>query len=290
MKVSTHNGIFHADEVMAIAILRLAIGDFQVIRSRDPLILANADILVDVGGQYEPEMGKFDHHQRGGAGTRPNEVPYASAGLIWKHYGEKAVAAMGLTQVNAIVDAVDTALIQPIDARDNGIGDRRDSPVSSTISMLVPKWPNDNDAAINQAFQLAVDFAKEILSSIIRAEAGRIEAAQKVAQVSQLQGSILVCTEPVPWAEMVKDNDEILFVVQPHRDGKSAVCLTVAKERGSFTPRKPLPERWAGLSGDALCQATGIQGAVFCHSARFMAVADSMDVALKMATIAAQVD
>ncbi len=68
MRVATHPGGFHADDVFAIAALRLVHGDLEVVRSRDPEVLAAADLRVDVGGRYAPATGDFDHHQRGGAG------------------------------------------------------------------------------------------------------------------------------------------------------------------------------------------------------------------------------
>ena len=37
----------------------------EIIRSRDPAVIDSADIVVDVGGTYEPEKNRFDHHQRG---------------------------------------------------------------------------------------------------------------------------------------------------------------------------------------------------------------------------------
>lgn len=34
-------------------------------RSRDPAVLGDCDVVVDVGGVYEPANNRFDHHQRG---------------------------------------------------------------------------------------------------------------------------------------------------------------------------------------------------------------------------------
>lgn len=64
-KVITHAGAFHADEVLAIAILR----HFGVVAPVDrkfqvtPEELADPEILVlDVAQKFEPELGNFDHH------------------------------------------------------------------------------------------------------------------------------------------------------------------------------------------------------------------------------------
>src|SRR5579863_9180565 len=91
MKVATHSGVFHADDVIAYLILRRA-GQIDgipghFVRTRDQSIIDAADIVFDVGAVYDPDKGRYDHHQRGGAGTRSNGVPYAAAGLIWRHFG-----------------------------------------------------------------------------------------------------------------------------------------------------------------------------------------------------------
>ena len=39
--------------------------DAPVVRTRDPAVLADLDIIVDVGGVYDPETHRYDHHQRG---------------------------------------------------------------------------------------------------------------------------------------------------------------------------------------------------------------------------------
>lgn len=65
-KIITHAGNFHADEVLSVALLR-AIGiraplyrQFQV----SPEDLTDPTVIVlDMGGEYNPELGSFDHHQ-----------------------------------------------------------------------------------------------------------------------------------------------------------------------------------------------------------------------------------
>src|SRR3712207_1683731 len=87
LKVATHPGNFHADDVFAVAVLSLAEGPLEIVRTRDAEALDAADARVDVGGKSDPETGDYDHHQRGGAGERPNGIRYASFGLVWKQYG-----------------------------------------------------------------------------------------------------------------------------------------------------------------------------------------------------------
>ncbi|HTV22787.1 MAG TPA: MYG1 family protein, partial [Polyangiaceae bacterium] len=65
LRVATHSGPFHADEVFACALRRVFLCQpVEVVRTRDLAVIAEVDLAVDVGGEYEPARGRFDHHQR----------------------------------------------------------------------------------------------------------------------------------------------------------------------------------------------------------------------------------
>lgn len=38
--------------------------DAEIIRTRDPALLAECDVVVDVGGEFDPKRHRYDHHQR----------------------------------------------------------------------------------------------------------------------------------------------------------------------------------------------------------------------------------
>ena len=62
--IGTHSGTFHADESLACFML-LKTKQFagsQIVRTRDPAVLEKCDVIVDVGGTYEPEKHRYDHH------------------------------------------------------------------------------------------------------------------------------------------------------------------------------------------------------------------------------------
>src|SRR4051812_5273225 len=94
MLIVTHGGKFHADDAWAVAVLHILFPDADIVRTRDPAIIATADFAVDVGGVWNPATGRFDHHQKGFDGARGSGVPYASAGLVWREYGARCVAAL----------------------------------------------------------------------------------------------------------------------------------------------------------------------------------------------------
>jgi uncharacterized UPF0160 family protein len=60
----------------------------------------------------------------------------------------------------------------------------------------------------------------------------------------------------------------------------------VPKDFFTYENRKKLPESWGGKSGEELTKVTGVEGSVFCHNARFMAVNKTKEGILKMAEIA----
>lgn len=65
-KVITHNGIFHADDVMSIALIKEQVGEIPVERTRN---ISTDDIndpevwVVDVGLEFNHELNNYDHHQ-----------------------------------------------------------------------------------------------------------------------------------------------------------------------------------------------------------------------------------
>ena len=51
MKIVTHSGRFHADEVFSCAALSMVFsGDVEIARSREPKAWETGDIVLDVGG------------------------------------------------------------------------------------------------------------------------------------------------------------------------------------------------------------------------------------------------
>src|SRR4051794_8844262 len=115
MRVATHDGSFHADEVFALAALSLLGEPLEIVRTRDRDVIAACDVRVDVGFRADPATGDFDHHQREGAGERPGGVRYASFGLVWREYGARLCGGD-----EAVAERVDRSLVQAVDANDTG--------------------------------------------------------------------------------------------------------------------------------------------------------------------------
>jgi uncharacterized UPF0160 family protein len=283
--IVTHNGNFHADDVFSIAALKCVFPTFNLVRTRDLALIAEADIVIDVGGEYKAESGRFDHHQRGGAGERENGIPYSSFGLIWKKYG------LAICQNNQeVANAVDAELVSTIDAIDCGHVKAVSQGISltQTISMFNPTWQENSH--FDACFDEAVDFALRVLTRFIASASGGINAKDIVAKAIENAEDprVIVLAQYTPWKRTVHAlSKEALYMIYPSNSGQWRI-QTVPVEPGSFDDRKPLPKEWAGLSDKALIAVTGIDDAMFCHNGLFIAGAESFESTMKMASIALQ--
>jgi uncharacterized UPF0160 family protein len=283
--IVTHNGNFHADDVFSIAALKSIFPSITLVRTRDLAVISDADIVIDVGGEYDPESGRFDHHQRGGAGERENGIPYSSFGLMWNKYG------VDICQGNQdVANAVDAGLVSTIDAIDCGHveGVYDGISLSQTISMFNPTWQEDKHFDV--CFDEAVEFASRVLSRFIAAASGGINAKTIVAKAIEnaQDPRVIVLDKYTPWKKTVHAlTDKALYVIYPSQSGEWRI-QTVPVEPGSFEDKKPLPKEWAGLSDKALQQVTGINDAMFCHNGLFIAGAKSFESTMHMAAIALQ--
>lgn len=289
--IATHNGNFHADDVFSIAALKHIFPTFTLIRTRDLAVIAQADIVIDVGGEYDAQAGRFDHHQRGGAGERENGVPYSSFGLIWQKYGVEICAGN-----QEVANAVDAGLVSTIDAIDCGYVDgvakgvNQGISLSQTISMFNPTWQEDSH--FDSCFDEAVDFASRVLTRFVASANGGISAKVIVAKAidNADDARVIVLDKYTPWKRTVHAlSTEALYMIYPSQSGQWRI-QTVPVEPGSFEDRKSLPKEWAGLSDQALKDVTGIDDAMFCHNGLFIAGAESFASTMKMAEMALQAE
>jgi uncharacterized UPF0160 family protein len=291
MRVATHPGTFHADDVFAVAALRLAHPDeaIEVVRTRDAAIQDAADARIDVGGRSDPERGDFDHHQKGGAGERLNGIRYASFGLVWRHVGELVAGSAEAAR------AIDERLVQGVDANDTGqtimeslVDGVRPMTVSGVVAALNPSWdealtPDEEDARFAQA----VDLAQRILEREVAGAAAFDRARRLVADaIARAEDPRLIeLDRNMPWREtVVSSSPEALYVMYPKSDGWGLQAVPVAA--GSFDNRLDLPAEWAGLTGAELAAATGVDDAIFAHAARFYASAGSREGITALARLA----
>jgi len=286
----THNGSFHADDIFACATLALMLEkqneSFEVVRTRDEAIIASGNYVFDVGGEYNEEKNRFDHHQVGGAGKRNSGIEYASFGLVWKKFGA------GLCGSSAVAEIIEKKLVQPIDAGDNGMDlvtplnkDIKPYFIHNVFGAFRPSWKNSNEETLLAGFWECVKIATNILqreiilSQDIVEVKGKVDTLYKKSEDKQ----ILILEEKYPWHEQVSLYPEPVFVVFPRSNDNTWGAEGVPASSFSFERRKKFPASWAGLRDEELQKTSGVSDAVFCHRGLFMAVAKSKEGALKLA-------
>lgn len=295
VKLVTHDGGFHADDVFAAATLilyfRLNKRGVSVSRTRDTDAIRKADIVFDVGGVYDQEKNRFDHHQEGGAGVRESGVPYAAFGLVWLKYG----AAVAGGEKNA--KEIDKYFVQNIDAVDNGVDtyssvreDLKPITIQNLFGSFVPTWLEDQ-SSVDKSFDRVVLFAVKVLERKIAETKAAILLNQTVKQTYERAGDkkVIVLNEPFGRVGIVGSlsaYSDVLYAVYPQGDRKSWRLVALRDDLGSFKNRKSLPESWRGKGGEELQSITGVDDAKFVHNSGFLAGAKTREGALALAELA----
>lgn len=288
MIIATHNGKFHADDVFGAALLKKLYPEAEILRSRDEEKLKEADIVFDVGAIYDPGQQRFDHHQQG-APKRPNGITYSAFGLLWKEYGLQYCDAD-----QELWRRIDEALIQFIDARDNGdelyvLNEKNVPPYSvSDVLSLVNPLSNDEAESFDGQFLKAVELATFILDRLkatIKDEMEN-EAYFAHAYASSSDKRFAVLDKYISVTGIAEKYPELLFVVFPSEANDQWTLMTVRVSPATFEMRKPLPEAWASLRNEELAAVTGVPDAVFCHTKRFVAAARSKEGTLQLLQLA----
>lgn len=310
IRIGVHNGGFQADEVAALAILMELIEllggqyEWQRVDRADQETLDSMDVLLDVGREFDPRRGRFDHHQPGGTGYRWNrheqlDVPFSACGLLWQACGLFLTGeADSPEQEPPGFSKVDWELIRGIDNSDNGgimpngfgfkdaRGRQHQVPGSAMhFSKIIGQFnADDGYESLQQEenFRTALSVAQPIIATTIKVARKAVREKPLVFKALQAaKNGIAVMPKGVRWQDHIfgaPGRYNVKVVLQPNGSGCG---LTVLKWANQSRPRAP--QSWRGLEGDALQQASGLEGLVFCHNSGELLVAKDQATALKAA-------
>ena len=266
--VVTHSGSFHTDDVAAYSLIRVVYDRrARVIRTRDKKLFATGDIVIDVGGIFDPEKRRFDHHQESYKGT------LSSAGMVlnWLEEIGKISPSDGQRLRDEMFDY--------IDAIDIGAYNRPEG--VPTIGGFVDAFNNlaDTEEERLEMFKKASDVMVQVLKGILAGYAQDTAAYATVkAEMDEAKSEgrrALFFDEYVSWKNayfaLGGETHPTEFVIFPGSDHNWKV-VAIPPRLGDFAQKVSLPESWAGLVDEALSDVIGVQGAVFCHKSRFLAV------------------
>jgi uncharacterized UPF0160 family protein len=315
--IGTHSGTFQADEAMGVWMLR-QLADYRnskIVRTRDDNVLKDLDIVLDVGGVYNHEIKRYDHHQRDyDEYFTPGRCTKLSAsGLIYRHYGKELLRTHypSLSEQDldwAFVKIYDS-LLEALDAIDTGVEPAnsllyKDSTgLSKRVGRLNPRWnevlEDGAEPDPDQRFQLASDLCgqdfMDVMVQIIESDLpARTIVEQAVLDRFKVHESgEVICfpTGGLPWRghlyELEKQHNldkEIKFVLYTDQAGMWRV-QAVTVEGKAFENRLSLPQAWRGVRDKDLSQVAGIPGCTFCHASGFIGGNETYEGALEMAKV-----
>jgi uncharacterized UPF0160 family protein len=292
--IGTHDVVPHADDVFGVAIILMFFPNAKVIRTRSQQKLAKCNVRVDVGGKYSPPTD-FDHHQLGFNAARTDGRVYASTGLVAEHFWTS------FTTDRRVFDRIDDVLFSFIDAVDSGvetysrIQPYRPYDLHSVLSNFIPSSTRlkglnkaEQRKLYDEGFMRAVEFAQNIIKVEIEKARDWVrdqELVERAIQTSKKNNPRLVILKrSAAWGKAVSElAPEALFVISRDEVARDWRLQTVPIPGERFSSKQLLPREWAGLRGKELTAVTGIEGSIFCHSARFLAIARTKEAILEMA-------
>lgn len=316
--LGTHSGKFHCDEAFGTYMLRLLYPGLEVVRTRDERLLAECDIVIDVGAVYDHGRRRYDHHQKSFGHSMSTLAPDAkwttklsSAGLVYFHYGRDVLSALiaddvSDTELNSIYAKVYETFVQEVDAIDNGVPVCEGQPrysvhtgLSSRVDGFNKKWNHVGEFDEADAFERAVELiGSEFEETVLYAHKTWWPARSIVLDAldkrfeTHRSGRVLEFGAPCPWKEhyfALEDqlgddlSPKIDYVIFEDAPNGAWRVQSVPVSPESFVLRKPLPESWRGLRDDELSEISGVENCIFCHASGFIAGNKSRQGVIDMA-------
>ena len=311
--IQTHDKRFHTDEVGAISLLNSYYAQkkkqVHLIRSRNPELLEKADVLVDVGGIYDPNTLRFDHHQKGCEEYFADgfTVKMSSIGMVWKHFGKDLLSMyiqshseFSEVDCSDYIDGLHTEVyfksIQEIDGHDNGIaptlGGKFNYGTYMTIGNIISSFntpDTNNEEEQMKAFQHATNMfgtvfekrLEDIIRKYLDYQLSRSIISDQIDNMSK-GTEYLIITDKIATSTVFKCLNEldsegnIKFIVFNPDDEDEVTIRTRGKKENFRVPMIPL------LSKDRLVDDYSLNedDIVFVHNNRFIAKTKTIEAAI----------
>uniref|UniRef100_A0A0N4ZS60 UPF0160 protein MYG1, mitochondrial n=1 Tax=Parastrongyloides trichosuri TaxID=131310 RepID=A0A0N4ZS60_PARTI len=322
--IGTHNGKFHTDDALACFFLK-TIPEFKnakIIRTRNNAVLEKTDIVVDVGGVYDHENKKYDHHQNSFNETMSSlhilpsfDTKLSSAGLIYAHYGKKVIASilnlpLDDPNIDFLYIKMYSSFVEAIDAVDNGISCYDSMPkyivaesIDSRVNDLMPYWNSEDSKSedvLYKQFLKAIEIVGNSFKTKLRyfyfawIPARNIlkEAIDKRFDFHSCGKFIFLKNGGLPWKshflemeeELSLNEEDILFVIYKDEINNryKIQCIPARNSTNIFENRIGLKENWRGLEREKLAELSNIHDINFVHSSGFIGGADTLESVIKM--------
>lgn len=246
-QIATHNKIFHADEVTAIALLKIFTDDEIIVKriDHDTTDFSSFDMVIDIGKKLDG-IKHFDHHQYKGGKS--------SAGLIWEYLGFENE----YPKISKLIKLVD----------DNDVGIEKGKPFEYSSLLKCFNARDIYSKEQDDAFEKAVEFAMTVLNSMadLEEELQNVKNIVSESFIFDNNKKILELASFTPhWTTYINGEltPNIKAVVWEDEDEKNWKVKIPPKRLGSFK-----------LHGKALVQDNNME---FVHSSGHFAIAKDED-------------
>lgn len=279
IQVVTHDGIFHADELLACAALSIAYGrdNVSIIRTRDNKVLEiatqNKDTwVIDVGNSYDPSLLNFDHHMRDFNLTNSFGNKLSSFGMVVE-------ALLGLNFFTEVKESL-LKFSNKVDMLDNGTAKAEDLFFLSVLN----SYSENEVINFYSALEVAMSYLRSLMNQW-KEEATINERLEKAIQIRR--NGIVASEEYIPVDERLNALEDVRLVVYKSKAGVFNIQSVNVGETKDFSVRCPTPEAWRGLRDDELIRASGGLPLTFCHVGGFLTVTSTDDIleAIRVARI-----
>ena len=290
INIYTHCDSFHADELMAIALLArfhfdVSVEDLNVIRTRDENILSVAknsnDFVIDVGREYNSEKLNFDHHQSDPNLVWENGGPLSSCGLIFRWLKKEGkLKSISDYTISKLADFAYT-----VDQHDNGKQIWEDN-------KFFRAYNHSDDRVIeNKQFRKALRAAEDYVDNLIfKAELEKennekIEKAIKESIDNNHEDFLIVYDSLPGCRDIGVEKSKAILYIAGYKDEEIGLMEWSVKSIPSdindpFSSRQRMPKAWCGVEGQALKDISGFN-LRFCHKGGFICVLEGSEQEVK---------
>ena len=201
----------------------------------------------------------------------------------WVEQAEQLGTGHAMQQVAPFLNDDDTVLVL------NG-----DVPLISNVTLqsLIAQVESNQLGLLTADFDDPYGFGRIVRNqnNSVTAIVEEKDATDDIREISEINTGIMLLPAGrlKQWLSALENSNakHILFVIYPR--GSEWTLSTIKISENTFDQRAKLPTSWAGLTNKDLEVASGINGALFCHNARFIAIAETRDAILNMAKLAVE--
>lgn len=282
LNVAVHNGKFHLDEILSLILVEMADLSFNIIRTRDPKKITEADICIDVGGSDDGRI--FDHHQRNFTRTWDNGVKMAACALVWYDLRDIILDKLSVTNEDArilVSEYIENNLIIPASAVDTGTTGKSDIPIflPPNLATIVGAYNSYDQTKQDESFQECLSLMSVIINKMIQ---NWINLAIEQIPIlhlmrEQIDSEILILDQGGPWIDLTKRNWEefshfkITIFPDIANPGEFRLQTFPNHPNEPFSQRCSAPAHWKGLKSGEFQDGPHPDKMVFCHLGGFIA-------------------